>query len=82
VVKLRNTGGDVSLYAPEGEQGAVPVPAGGIVDVPGLVLKASKKDEGAELPTDAITVVLPDGEHRAYPTSRWELVKATDDKKD
>jgi hypothetical protein len=80
VVKFRNKGPAVSLFAPEGLPGAVPVDAGGVVDVEGEVAKSTThgglKAVGiTELPDDATLVVLPDGDVRAFAHSHWELVE-------
>lgn len=83
MVKFRNTGDAVFLYAPEGAPGSVLVDAGQVVEVEGEVAKSSRRKDLdaagiAELPEDATLVILPDGDVRAFPTSRWGLVETKD----
>lgn len=79
MAKLKNVGPDaVSLWAPEGQQGSLTVEPGQVAEVPGELATDPTADEiaaGAEpLPADAYVVVLPDGDRRAFPQSRWQLV--------
>lgn len=79
MVKLKNVGPDaVVLWAPGGHPDSLLVEPGQVVDVPGELAGQPGADElavGAEpLPTDAHVLILPGGERRAFPTSRWQLV--------
>jgi hypothetical protein len=79
VVKFRNKGSAVSLFAPEGLPGAVSVDADAIVEIEGEVAKQRRKDLDAagitEIPDDATLVILPSGDVRAFAHSHWELVE-------
>lgn len=76
MAKLKNIGPDaVVLWAPAGHPDSLLVEPGQVVDVPGELAEDPTADElagGAEpLPTDAYVLILPGGDHRAFPTSRW-----------
>jgi hypothetical protein len=80
VVKFRNKGPAVSLFAPEDQPGAVSVDAGEVVEIEGEAAKSTRHKglEAAgitELPDDATLVVLPDGDVRAFAHSHWELIE-------
>jgi hypothetical protein len=71
---LRNKGSDaVSLYRPAGDIGSLIVEPGEEFEIPGTQVTA-------DVPKDAdyLLVEAPNGELRAYATSRWELVQDMD----
>lgn len=77
-VQLKNTGDEVSLWAPPGEDDAQHVAHDQVIAIPGVLAADPTADElaagAAPLPDDAHVVVLPSGDHRAFPKSRWQLV--------
>lgn len=79
MVKLKNTGEQVHVWAPSGAAAAQLVEHDQVIEVPGEL--ADPEAAGA-LPGDAHVVVLPGGEQRAFPTSRWQLVTAPSARRD
>jgi hypothetical protein len=80
VPKFKNIGDAVDLYAPAGSGDSLFVDIGQTVEVPGTLAKSLQKKELAdagisEMPDDAVLLVLPNGDIRAFPTAQWELVE-------